>query len=126
MQPALLVLVAVTAASAQPSNSDSGLAYYENPSTLWGVAKRFQLSVDEIAKLNGIKDANHLKAHGLLLPDTPRTRSLPRYVAWAPASLRPTCAVTTWTFVDTNKLGCSACLLRRRPQGRTKLSLQER
>ncbi len=109
--------MSATLAFAQPSSLSGELAYYENPRTLFGVAKRFHLSVDDIAKLNGIKDPNHFNAYGLVLPDTPSTRALPRYVAWIPSSLRQTCAVTGWDLVRTKKRGHADAYCGNGPEG---------
>jgi hypothetical protein len=114
MRPVLLaliascVLLAGVSASATPSAPrGSGLAYYENPHTLSGVAARFHLTVDEIAALNGIKDKEHFNAHGLVLPAVESTRALPRYVPWTPATPRQTCATTPWQLAAASVPGCS-------------------
>ena len=89
--------------SAQASDP-AGLAYLEHPRTLSSVARRFHLSVAEIATLNGIKDPDHFHAAGLVLPDVLSTRTLPRYVPWRTAATLQTCATSQpWVLRETPK-----------------------
>jgi hypothetical protein len=111
-----LALLAPAAAHAVPDPL-AGLPYLENPTTLSAVAARFHLSVDEIARLNGIKDKNRFHRHGLVLPDVPSTRSLPRYVPWAPAPPRATCAVKPWRLVAAKERGCTEAFCGAGPGG---------
>ena len=102
-----LALAPLASAHAAPKDPRAGLAYYANPRTLSHVAAKFGLSVDEIARLNGIKNKHNFNRYGLVLPDVPSTRKLPRYVPWTPARQRVACPVTPWKFVaTTEEKGC--------------------
>lgn len=102
-----LALVPLATAAAAPKEPKAGLAYYENPRTLSHVAAKFGIPVDEIARLNGIKDKDHFHRYGLVLPDVPSTRKLPRYVPWTPARQRVGCPVTSWKLVAAQEKGCT-------------------
>ncbi|MDI3283836.1 LysM domain-containing protein [Polyangium sp. 15x6] len=102
-----LALVPLATAAAAPKDPKAGLAYYERPSTLSHVAAKFGIPVDEIARLNGIKDKDRFHRYGIVLPDVPSTRKLPRYVPWAPARPRAMCAVTSWKLVAAQEKGCT-------------------
>jgi hypothetical protein len=91
---------------ASPALDSGNYAYYKNPHTLSGIAHRFHLSVSQIATLNGIKDPEHFHAYGLKLPDTPATKSLPRYIPWEFAPPRDLCSAQRWKFTDVRKPGC--------------------
>jgi hypothetical protein len=112
-----LALIPLASARAAPKDPRAGLPYYESPTTLSGVAAKFHLSVDEIARLNGIKDKDRFHRHGILLPDVPSTRRLPRYVPWASAQPRATCPVTPWKLVAAKEKGCTDALCGTGPGG---------
>jgi hypothetical protein len=113
----LTALVATPVAAADTPSTASGLAYYKNPTTLSGVAARYHLSVAEIAKLNGIKDPNRFRASGLVLPDIPSTKQLPRYVPWVPAKARMACAATVWALSPATETGCAEAFCGNGPSG---------
>ena len=100
----LTAFLATPVSAADTSSTASGLAYCKNPTNLSGVAARYHLSITEIANLNGIKDPNHFRASGLVLPDTPSTKLLPRYVPWVPAKARVPCATTVWPLTQGHRM----------------------
>ena len=112
-----LALVPLASAHGAPKDPGPGFAYYENPRTLSGVAAKFKLSVKQIARLNGIKDQDHFNRHGVVLPDVPSTRGLPRYVPWKPAQSRETCPVTPWKLVAAKEKGCAEAFCGADPDG---------
>jgi hypothetical protein len=101
-----IVSLAVRAASADPQLGTGQLAYLAHPRNLSSVAAQYRLSVAEIARLNGIADPNKFNLVGLMLPDVPSTRSLPRYVPWAPAPARQLCASVPWRLHAVPKAEC--------------------
>lgn len=116
--PLLAVVLAPWAsAHGAPKEPGLGFAYYENPQTLSGVAAKFKLSVKQIARLNGIKDPHKFNRHGLVLPDVPSTRALPRYVPWVKAKARSTCPVTSWKLVSARENGCEDAFCGAGPEG---------
>ncbi|MDI1446305.1 LysM domain-containing protein [Polyangium sp. 6x1] len=112
-----LALAPLASAHAAPKDPHAGLPYYEAPRTLSHVAAKFGIPVDEIARLNGIKDKDHFHRYGIVLPDVPSTRKLPRYVPWVPAKPRTACSVTEWKLVPAQEKGCTAAYCGTGPGG---------
>jgi hypothetical protein len=102
----LLIALLSSNLSAETQRSAAVLRYYKNPRMLSTVAHRFKLTVSQIAALNGIEDAEHFNAYGIVLPETPNTEALPRYIPWMEAPPRSPCSVKTWVFVKASKTGC--------------------
>lgn len=103
------------AAPREPPSSN--YAYYERPHALAPVARKFGLTIEEIAQLNGIRDPALFHAYGLLLPDVPSTKSLPRYVPWVPARARTMCASTEWKLAPAKASGCAEAFCGHGPRG---------
>ncbi len=108
-------LLAAPARAEGPRLPD-GLPYFAAPTSLGAVAKRFSLRVDDLATLNDIADRDHFNRAGLVLPLTPKTAKLPRFVAWTPAEDRRTCAATAWTFAPRPDARCDRAFCARGPQ----------
>lgn len=109
------LLLAASARAEGPRLPD-GLPYFAAPTSLGAVAKRFSLRVDDIATLNEIADRDHFNRSGLVLPLTPKTAKLPRFVAWPVAAEPKSCAAPAWTFAPRQGASCDRAFCARGPR----------